>query len=331
VVITILLVELVVLVLVLLNILPTHVFQIYPDANYANYVQPDDVTKTAVVFTKWFFFLLTAGVLLPLILIIFMEIIRRIINSRREAREGRPARPLPLPSPPTSKTDRVQGEYIKRFDVQQRIQHLVLLSTFIILALTGIPRGFPDWPLAQWWTNLLGGPGVLRLIHDIAAFTMVADGIYHLAYIAYGKIRKHTFPWGIVPNFNDMLDMLHTFLWIFGKYKDEPEYDRFTYGQKIDYWAIFWGLPVMVISGIFMMFPAFFEGRVSSEFLAICAVAHRDESILAVGFIIIVHLYYGHLQRNVFPMNTVMFTGKMLKSKYKQWFARDYNKIISKE
>jgi cytochrome b subunit of formate dehydrogenase len=96
-------------------------------------------------------------------------------------------------------------------------------------------------------------------------------------------------------------------------HRHEPEYDHFQYGQKIDYWAIFWGLPVMMVTGILMMFPAFFSQWVNGEWFGVMATAHRDEAILAVGFIIIVHMYYGHLQTSAFPVNTVMFTGKMLK------------------
>lgn len=135
----------------------------------------------------------------------------------------------------------------------------------------------------------------------------------------------------MIPRWKDLKDIIHTSLWIFGFYKKEPEYDHFQYGQKIDYWAIFWGMPVMVITGIIMMFPVFFSQWVPGEWFAVVATAHRDEAVLATGFILIVHMYYGHLQTNAFPVNTVMFTGKMLKSKYKQWFGREYSQITGKK
>jgi cytochrome b subunit of formate dehydrogenase len=316
--------------MVLLYILPTHPFHIYPTAGYASYVAESDVSHISVIVTKWFFFLLTAGVLVPLILIIILEVTRRIIISGRQSNGDEPnqaARHQESREIPGLAEGRVQGDYITRFDIHQRIQHFVLLTTFITLAITGIPRGFPDWPVMQWWTNLLGGAANLRLIHDIAAFTMVADGIYHLLYIGYGILVKHKFPSAMMPNFKDLKDIIQSFLWIFGVYRDEPQYGHFTYGQKIDYWAVFWGLPVMGITGIIMMFPAFFSNLVPSEVFAVCAAAHRDEAVLAVGFIIIVHIYYGHLQTIAFPINTVFLTGRMLKAKYKQWFAREYAEI----
>ena len=172
---------------------------------------------------------------------------------------------------------------------------------------------------------------MLRLVHDAAAFVMIVDCIYHLAYIGYGYFVKHRFPSAMIPRLKDLKDIIHTLLWIFGLHKNEPEYDHFQYGQKIDYWAIFWGMPVMVITGIIMMFPAFFSQWLNGQWFGVVATAHRDEAVLAIGFILIVHMYYGHLQTTAFPVNTVMFTGKMLKSKYKQWFGREYAQITGEK
>ena len=131
----------------------------------------------------------------------------------------------------------------------------------------------------------------------------------------------------MVPSLKDLKDIIHSFLWILGQHRHEPEYEHFQYGQKIDYWAIFWGMPVMVITGIIMMLPTFFSQFFPGWAFGVVVAAHRDEAVLAIGFIIIVHMYYGHLQTIAFPVNTVIFTGRMLKAKYKQWFGREYAQI----
>jgi formate dehydrogenase subunit gamma len=336
-VIGIILLEAVALVLILLDILPLDVFKIYPEAGYFSYIGASDLGKISVTITRWFFFLLTAGVLIPTTLIIILEVGRRIIiSSRGESYdpdyENKWLRMLDkVPKNKNSTPERVQGEYIRRFDVHQRIQHIALMVSFILLAITGMLRGFPEWPTFAWFTMIFGGSEVLRIVHDISAFVMIADCIYHLAYIGYGYFVKHTFPYAMLPNWKDLKDIIHTTLWIFGLYKHEPQYDRFQYGQKIDYWAIFWGMPVMMITGFIMMFPAFFSQYFDGQWFAVTATAHRDEAVLATGFILIVHMYYGHLQTAAFPMNTVMFTGKMLKSKYKQWFGREYAQITGEK
>ena len=337
-IIVIILAEAVVLGLIIFDMLPIHVFQIYPFAQYAPYVSASDVTNIAVTSHQ--------VVLLP-------------FNGGRAGADdnhhypGSGAPPDSLTSGQTTKLgrrfpdtqinwinnlncrltakERVQGDYIVRFDIHQRIQHYILLGSFIILAVTGLLRGFPDWPTFAWFTSIFGGVEVLRLVHDVAAFIMIADGIYHLGYIAYGYFVKHRSPSAMFPKWKDLKDIIHSVLWIFGMYKKEPEYDHFQYGQKIDYWAIFWGMPVMVITGIMMMFPSLFAPLIGGNWMAVMATAHRDEAILATGFILIVHMYYGHLQTTAFPVNTVMFTGKMLKSKYKQWFGREYAQLTGEK
>jgi formate dehydrogenase subunit gamma len=336
-IIVIVLAEAVALGFILFDMVPVHTFEVYPYAQYGQYVNANDLTAIATVITKWFFFLLTAGVLIPTTIIILLEIIRRFITTRRGEQKGWDddfgwlEKLDKKPKLTTEDKKRVEGEYIKRFDVHQRIQHYALMGSFIVLAVTGLLRGFPDWPTFQWFTSIFGGTDVLRLVHDIAAFVMIVDCVYHLGYIAYGYFVKKRSPSAMFPKWKDLKDIIETTLWIFGFYKKEPKFDHFQYGQKIDYWAIFWGMPVMVITGIIMMFPAFFSQWMGGTWFAALATAHRDEAILATGFILIVHMYYGHLQTTAFPVNTVMFTGKMLKSKYKRWFGREYEQLTDEK
>ena len=336
-VIAILLAEAVALGFILFDIFPLgKTFEIYSYSQYGQYVSATQVNDIAVTVTRWFFFLLTAGVLIPTTLIIIMEITRRVITARTGEvnawdDEFSWLDKIDKKTAPQSQKERVQGDYIMRFDVHQRIQHYLLMGSFIILAVTGLLRGFPHWPTFGWFTNIFGGPDVLRLAHDVAAFVMIADGIYHLIYIFYAWIVKKKAPSAMFPRMKDLKDIIHTSMWIFGLHKHEPEYDHFQYGQKIDYWAIFWGMPVMVITGIILMFASYFSQYISGPWFAVLATAHRDEAVLATGFILIVHMYYGHLQTTAFPVNTVMFTGKMLKSRYKEWFGREYKELTGEK
>lgn len=340
-IIVIVLAEATILVLALLNIIPLGDLEIYPQAGYFSYVHAGDISNIAVTITRWFFFLLTTCVMVPVTMIIILEIVRRVIIHFKGEPTGPEDKMLWLdkwlnkldkaPKNPNISKDRIQGDFVTRFDVHQRIQHYALFISFILLAITGMLRGFPNWPTFAWFTSVLGGSDFLRLIHDIAAFVMIIDGIYHLLYIAHGVFVKKKAPSAMYPSFKDLKDVIHTSLWIFGIRKYEPVYDRFQYGQKIDYWAIFWGMPVMVITGIVMMFPSFFSGHLDSYWFAVFATAHRDEAVLATSFIFIVHMYYGHLATAAFPVNTTMFTGKMPKLKYKAWFGKEYAQITGEK
>jgi formate dehydrogenase subunit gamma len=340
-IIAIILIEAVILVLALMDIVPKDTFKIYPEAGYFKYIADADLQNIAVTITRWFFFLLTTCVMVPVTLIIILEIVRRVII----AIKGQPTGPddklefIDLflnwldrpPKNPNVNKERIQGDYVTRFDVHQRIQHYALFISFILLAITGVLRGFPEWPTFAWFTSIFGGPDLLRVVHDVAAFVMILDGVYHMLYILHGILFKKKYPTAMLPSLKDLKDVIHTMLWIVGIRKYEPVYDRFQYGQKIDYWAIFWGMPVMVITGIIMMFPAYFSQYMGGEWFAVCAAAHRDEAVLAISFIFIVHMYYGHLSTSAFPVNTTMFTGKMLKSKYKEWFGKEYQDITGEK
>jgi formate dehydrogenase subunit gamma len=337
----VLVIEAVVLLLCLWDIIPLPYkggLEIYRDtAGYAGYILDQDTSRLAVTITRWFFFALTAGVMIPVTIIIFMEFIRRWINNRRgENKYASDPEFFMLealdkaPKNPNLGKERIQGEFITRFDVHQRIQHYMLFISFIILFVTGMLRGFPHWPAFSFFTTILGGQYALRIVHDIAAFVMIACCIYHIIYIAYGYFVKKKAPLNMLPSLKDLKDLIHTMLWIVGIYQKEPEYAHFQYGQKIDYWAIFWGMPVMVITGIVMMFPSLFTGWFDGQWYAVLVTAHRDEAVLATSFIIIVHMYYGHLASPAFPVNTTMFTGRMQKSKYKEWFGREYAELTGK-
>jgi cytochrome b subunit of formate dehydrogenase len=276
--------------------------------------------------------------MIPVTIIIFMEALRRFINHRRGenkyAWDDEFAFLEKLEKPPKNPDlgkERIQGEFISRFDIHQRIQHYMLFTSFIVLFITGLLRGFPHWPTFSFLATVLGGYEALRVVHDIAAFVMIACCIYHIWYIAWGYFVKHKAPLNMIPSLKDLKDLIHTMLWIFGIYKKEPQYAHFQYGQKIDYWAIFWGMPVMVITGVVMMFPAWFSGWFDGQWYAALATAHRDEAILATSFILIVHMYYGHLATPAFPVNTTMFTGRMTKAKYKEWFGREYQELTGEK
>jgi len=154
--------------------------------------------------------------------------------------------------------------------------------------------------------------------------------VYHPVYILHGIFVKHKFPSAMIPRLKDLKDFFQSVLYILGLEK-EPEHDHFQYGQKIDYWVIFWGMPVMCLTGLIMMFPAFFSKYLPDVAFPICVAAHRDEALLAVGFILIVHIYYGHLAPIAFPINWVFWTGRMTREKYRQWFTLEHRRLMREQ
>jgi len=193
--------------------------------------------------------------------------------------------------------------YLERFDVHQRIQHFVLLTSFIILAVTGIPLiyRYTDWGMAfmEW----MGGVQVVKGVHRWASFWMIGAGIYHVAWALYRRPR------GMIPRKKDIQDFVQDLKFVFGSINEPPKYDKFNYVQKFEYWGAFWGMVIMIVTGLVLSYPDYFG--LSADAVVALRVAHWEEAILATVFIASWHMYFSHFRRKFFPFNKAVFTGRI--------------------
>ncbi|MBI4297029.1 MAG: cytochrome b/b6 domain-containing protein [Chloroflexi bacterium] len=216
---------------------------------------------------------------------------------------------------------------VLRFDVHQRLQHLVMMTTFIILVATGMPLKFSGWGMSQWWIDFWGGIETTRTVHRIAGWTMLGDCLYHILYIGYGTLlRKRPFPYWMVPTPRDFRDFFQELRYFTGLAKTRPQYDRFNWREKFDYMAIFWGIPIIGISGLIMMYPVFWTKFLPGWIVPAALVAHGDEALLALLWIVIVHLVFNHLAPGVFPINTSIFSGKVPRERYRHEHSLEYER-----
>jgi len=220
------------------------------------------------------------------------------------------------------------GEKITRFDTHQIIQHAVLMGSFILLALTGVPQKFHDWTISQWWVGVWGGIEAIRSVHHFAAWVMGIVCLYHLVYILYTTlILKKPFPVKMIPSGQDFVKLLQELGYFLGLRKERPKYDRFNWREKFDYWAIFWGMPVMAGSGFILMYPVLVTKFLPGWAVPTALVAHSDEAMLAIIWIFLVHIFFNHFTPGVFPLNTSIFTGKVLKERYRREHPLEYEKL----
>ena len=141
--------------------------------------------------------------------------------------------------------DSLQGKHVRRFSPIWRVAHLTFALSLMVLTLTGIPLFYPDAPWASALMTALGGPHIAGLIHRVSAVIFAGVFFWHLFYLAWTVGRdwknfKLFGPNSLVPNLQDGRDMLGMFKWFFGK-GPRPKFDRWTYWEKFDYWAPFWG------------------------------------------------------------------------------------------
>lgn len=226
----------------------------------------------------------------------------------------------------------VSRKEIVRFDRHQIVQHVLLMVTFILLAFTGLPMKFSTWAISQWWIGVWGGIDVFRAVHRFAAYAMIFDCLYHLVYIGWNVlVLKKPFPYKMVPSPKDFKDFAQEMAYFVGLSKERPKYDRFNWREKFDYWAIFWGMPVIGISGFIMMYPVLATRFLPGWVVPAAFVAHGDEAVLAVVWIFLVHLVFNHVAPKVFPFNKSIFTGRVSRERYKDEHPLEYERLVGPE
>jgi cytochrome b subunit of formate dehydrogenase len=206
-----------------------------------------------------------------------------------------------------------ETEVFWRFNVFHRFIHLVMMVTFIGLALTGLPLKYSDTFWAQGLIVLWGGVKGAGIFHRWFAGITFGYFSLHLLWVFYYVLvlKGNLFgPDSMLPSKKDFKDLFQHIAYFLGK-GEPPQFGRFTYWEKFDYWAVFWGIAFIGGSGLVLWFPEFFSRFLPGIFFNIAYTIHSDEALLAAGFVFIVHLYNAHLRADVFPIDKSIFTGKI--------------------
>jgi thiosulfate reductase cytochrome b subunit len=200
------------------------------------------------------------------------------------------------------------------------------------LALTGLPLKFHDAAWAQSLVNVLGGVDSTRFIHRIAAVGTFGYAVFHLwdLLVRWVFKKERGLFWGpnsMVPQPKDFADFFANIRYFF-YLGDRPAGDRWTYFEKFDYLAVFWGIMIIGVSGLFLWAPDFFTRFLPGWTLNAAYVIHSDEALLATGFIFVYHFFHTHLRPESFPMDTVIFTGKMPLERFKAERPLEYQRLL---
>jgi predicted CXXCH cytochrome family protein len=221
--------------------------------------------------------------------------------------------------------------YFRRFSVGWRIAHVVLAVAVMTLVLTGTAVLFSGQPWAQYIIGVLGGPRTAAIIHRAAALTFIAVFIGHLIVAAWNIVRaRGKFQWlgptSMVPNLQDIKDIGRMFKWFFGL-APRPNFDRWSYWEKFDYWAPFWGMFIIGVSGLMLWFPTQTASILPGWVFNIATIVHAEEAILAAVFLFTVHYFNVHFRPDKFPMDTVMATGAVPLEEFKHEHRLEYERL----
>ncbi|MBI5056232.1 MAG: hypothetical protein HZB61_06445 [Nitrospirae bacterium] len=236
--------------------------------------------------------------------------------------------------------------YFYRFSMNQRIQHIILAWSVVTLVLTGMPLKFSNAAWAPYLYALFGGIKAAPIVHITTGVILLILFVYHIGYLAYVIYKKQVLPLKqkgelsvmkvlmilakqpLVPNLKDAFDIRDLMKYLLFLTNKRPDGDNFTWKEKFDYWAPFWGMVIIGLSGLIIWNKELATHLLPGGLLNFMLIAHSDEALLAALFLFIWHWYNVHFSISVFPMGTVFLTGYMSEELMAEEHYEHYVKVM---
>ena len=208
-----------------------------------------------------------------------------------------------------------------RFTLAQRWEHGILILSFTVLLLTGLPQKYFE----AWGHFLLTTPESLlwvRRIHHIAAVVLVLEVVFHLGR-ALVLLLQRRLSAEIFPTWNDVRDAWQMLLYLLLLRRDKPAFGKYNFEQKFTYWFLFLAIGIMVVTGIILWFPLTATLLLPGGIIPAAQLAHSNEAIVAAIFILIWHFYHVHFER----LNISIFTGRLNETDMRAYHALEHQRL----
>lgn len=210
----------------------------------------------------------------------------------------------------------------QRFTLSQRWEHIILLLSSSALLLTGLPQKFRT---ANWSQQILSTPErleLIRQIHHIAAVVLIIEVIYHLGR-SIALLANRRLPGNMLPTWQDVRNAWQMIKYLLFLSSHKPEFGKYNFEQKFTYWFLFFGIGIMVISGIIIWFPEIVTRILPGGIVPAAKLAHSTEAIIAAIFVFIWHFYHVHIER----LNLSIFTGRLNEHDMSTYHSVEYNRL----
>jgi formate dehydrogenase subunit gamma len=220
--------------------------------------------------------------------------------------------------------------YVVRFTAKQRIEHASVMTLFLVLALTGLPQKFYEASWAQAIILGLGGIDRVRWVHRAAGVLFTLFTFTHLGVISALVVTGRA-TLSLVPTRQDFLDAIQQLQYYLGMTDKPARFDKFDYKQKFEYWGLVLGAVIVISTGIVLLFPILATRFLPGEIVPASKLAHGNEGLMAFLVVIVWHIYNAHLNPDVFPFDTTIFTGKISKERLHHEHELEYERLKESE
>lgn len=207
---------------------------------------------------------------------------------------------------------------VVRMSLAARIQHGLLASSFITLVVTGFALKYPD--SLSW---LMGSSELIRRTgHRVAACVMIIGALAHVVFAIF-TVEGRKFILDMLPEVKDITDVFTSLRYYLVPGSPKPEFKRFGYAEKAEYWAVVWGTFLMGATGLLIWFKMWATHWLPRWAVDVSITVHYYEAILATLAILVWHFYFVMFDPDVYPINWAWLDGKVTPHHYKEEHGLD--------